>query len=245
MSVPLNFPDALASPREFISRNTRVQATPLLPEIELFLAHEMLPLWQLTENELERSGLPPPYWAFAWAGGQALARFILDNPQMVAGKHVLDLACGSGIVAIAAAQAGARSVLAADLDALACAACKMNAEHNNAQIQVLQTDLITSKAPPKIHRQTNDDYCAAATLSSIEVIVSGDVFYEQPMAEKFEAWLRAMAGAERLVLVGDPHRTYFPQHGVELLQRYQVITTRELEDSDLRNTAVWRIEAPS
>ena len=169
-------------PADFIRGNTALHEAPLIPEIRLHLATEIVPIWQMTEEELEKSGLPPPFWAFAWAGGQALARYILDNPAIVSGKSVLDFGAGSGLIGIAAVE--------------------------------------------------NRGW---------EVILVGDMCYERPLAERIEAWLRRLAGEGVEVLIGDPGRTYLPKSGMEKLVSYAVKTTRELEDTDVRNTSVWRL----
>lgn len=209
--------------RAFVLANTEALSAPLVAEITLRLASEVVPLWQMTEAELEATGLPPPYWAFAWAGGQALARFVLDTRALVRGKSVLDFGAGSGLVAIAAAKAGASSVVAADIDALACAAIALNAEANGVQVSVIAEDVI-------------------GRLDLAPVILVGDMCYEQPLAERIEDWLFAAARRGSLVLLGDPGRTYLPKAGLTRLAHYAVTTTRELEDADVRNTAVYRID---
>lgn len=214
---------AIEHPAEFILENTALQGTPLVPEIQLHLAHEMLPLWSLTEEELDTSGLPPPWWAFAWAGGQALARHILDNPGLVRGKRVLDFATGSGIVAIAAMKAGAASARANDIDPLAIAATQLNAEANGVYVRVSADDLVGQPS----HGWT--------------VVLAGDICYEQPLAGKVEGWLKSLAG-EALVLMGDPGRTHLPKTGMTRMAEYRVETTRELEDNDVRHTTVWQFE---
>ena len=207
----------------FIRQHTRLERTPLVPEIELHLASEALPLWQASEEELETIGLPPPFWAFAWAGGQALARWILDSPEMVKGRRVLDFGAGSGLVAIAAARAGAAEVTAADIDPFAAVAIAVNAAHNQVAVTVLVDDLI------------------GRLDGGWQVVLAGDICYERPMAERAFAWLQALAAMGILVLLGDPKRTYLPKSGLEPLARYSVQTSRELEDSDLRNAIVWRV----
>lgn len=214
---------ASADPQGFIRANTAVASPPLLPELKLHLATEVVPLWQMTEAELEATDLPPPYWAFAWAGGQALARYILDNSNIVAGKRILDFGSGSGLVAIAAAQAGAAEVIAAEIDPFATAAIELNAALNGVAIQALIEDLIGRSGP-------------------WDVILAADVCYERPTAERIEYWLKTLAGEGKLVLVGDPGRLYLPKQGLERLATYSVQTTRELEDADLRRTSVWRME---
>ena len=211
------------TPEDFIKTNAALIAPPLVPEIRLYLATEVVPLWRATEEELARIGVPPPYWAFAWAGGQALARYILDHPDMVRGKHVLDIGAGSGLVGLAAAQAGAASVLAADIDAFACAAIRLNAAANNCEITV-----------------TQDDRIGAA--GAWDVILVGDLFYERPLAERLLAWLEPL---HIPAFLGDPGRNYFPNTRVEKLASYNVQTTRDLEDREIRETGVYRLNSAS
>ena len=210
-------------PRAFVRDNTRLARPPLVPEVALHLASEVVPLWQATEEDLAQSGLPPPFWAFAWAGGQALARFLLDHPDQVAGKRVLDFAAGSGVQGIAAALAGAARVEASEIDPFALAALALNAEANGVALALRGDDLV------------------GALEADWEVVLAGDVCYERPMAGRVAAWLGALAGRGVTVLMGDPGRTYLPRAGLEKLARYAVPTTRELEDSDLRNAVVWRV----
>lgn len=212
----------MTDPREFILANTSLIAPPLVPEIKLHLATEVVPLWRKTEEELEAEGVPPPYWAFAWAGGQALSRYVLDNPDAVAGKAVLDFGSGSGLVGVAAAKAGASSVLSADIDRFACAAIEANAQANSAHVDVTADDIIGS-AP------------------RWQAVLVGDMCYERPLAERLLIWLRELAGHNVLVLLGDPGRSYFPKSGVEKLAVYHVQTTRELEDREIRETSVYRL----
>ena len=208
------------TPESFITANAALMAPPLVPEISLYLATEVVPLWRATEEELEKMGVPPPYWAFAWAGGQALARYILDHPQTVAGKRVLDIGSGSGLVAIAAAKAGAACVLAADIDAFSIAAIGLNAAANGATVCVTQHDQI-------------------GVEGDWEVILVGDLFYERPLAERLLAWLRTL---NRPALLGDPGRSYFPKDRTERLALYNVQTSRDLEDRDIRETGVYRLK---
>jgi predicted nicotinamide N-methyase len=214
----------MTDPAAFIRANTALVAPPLVPEIKLHLATEVVPLWRLTEDELQAQGVPPPYWAFAWAGGQALARYILDHHKIVAGKDVLDFGSGSGLVAIAAAKAGAEPVMAADIDPFAQAAIRMNAIANTAILGTTTSDLIDSDG-------------------NWRVILVGDMCYERPLAERLLAWLtdRAKHGAN--VLLGDPGRSYFPKGGVEKLATYRVQTTRDLEDREIRETSVYKLIA--
>jgi predicted nicotinamide N-methyase len=194
----------------------------MVPEIRLHLATEVTPLWRATEATLATHDVPPPYWAFAWPGGQALARYVLDHPQTVRGRRVLDFASGSGLVAIAAAQAHAAVVTAADIDRHAAAAIALNAAVNRATIDIVTEDLIDRS-------------------SSWDVVLAGDVCYEQPMADRTLAWLRTLAAAGLAVLLGDPGRTYRPRDGLVELARYQVSTSLELETRTLCDTAVWRL----
>lgn len=211
----------IADPTAFIRDNTRVQTVPHTPEISLWLADEVTPIWRLTEEALGEIGLAPPFWAFAWSGGQGLARWLLDNPQEVAGKRVLDFAAGSGLVGIAAAEAGAVSVLCADIDPFCEAAVALNCALNGVALAFTADDLLDAPAP------------------DVEVICAGDVFYEGPMAERVLVWLMQAHGRGIRVLVGDPIRTYFPKSGFDLLAEDQVPTTRELEDLDIKRTRVW------
>jgi predicted nicotinamide N-methyase len=208
------------TPELFITTNAVRMAPPLVPEIELYLATEVVPLWRATEEELEKMGVPPPYWAFAWAGGQALARYLLDHPATVTGKRVLDIGTGSGLVAIAACKAGAAHVTAADIDAFSAAAVRLNAVANGCEIAVTQQDLIG----------TDGDW---------DIILVGDLFYERPLAERLLSWLQTR---DRPALLGDPGRSYFPKQGVERLALYKVQTTRDLEDREIRETGVYRLK---
>ena len=215
----------MTSPAAFVRDNTALIAPPLVPEVRLHLATEVVPLWRKTEEELEEQGVPPPYWAFAWAGGLALARYVLDHPEAVRGKSVLDFGSGSGLVAIAAAKAGAAQVLAADIDAFAAAAIRLNADANGANLVITQEDLIGS-------------------AGDWETILLGDMCYERPLAERLLIWLEEQRRAGAAVLLGDPGRSYFPASGVEKLATYRVATTRELEDREIRETSVYALRQP-
>jgi predicted nicotinamide N-methyase len=212
-----------AERRAFILRNTRLQAPLHAPELRLHLADEITPIWRMTEEELGEIGLPPPFWAFAWAGGQALARYLLDHPSEVEGRTVVDFATGSGIAAIAAKLAGAKQVRAADIDPFSQAAAQLNAEANGVEVDFALADLL-DEAPP-----------------AADLILAADVCYERPLAERVMAWLAAGRDAGARVLIGDPGRTYFPKTGLERLAEYQVQTTRELEDVEVKRTSVWRL----
>lgn len=204
----------------FIRENTALLAPPLVPEILLHLAAESLPIWRKTEDELGEMNVPPPYWAFAWAGGQAVSRYILDNPALVAGRTVLDLGSGAGLAAIAAAMAGAADVLAADIDAVSLAAATINAAANNVTIRTTNENLLA--APPP----------------AFDVIIVGDLFYERALADLVLAFIAAARAP--LVLIGDPQRSYFPRGRFDKLAEYRVPVTRELEDSEIKLTAVWK-----
>jgi predicted nicotinamide N-methyase len=208
--------------RTFILESTLPSATPLVPEICLYLASELLPLWRKTERQLEAEGVPPPYWAFAWAGGQALARHVLDHPELVAGREVLDLGAGSGLVGIAAAKAGASRVVAADIDLFAAEAIALNAAANAVEIAVV----------------TEDQIGGARGWATILV---GDLCYERPVAERLLAWLGEQARRGATVLLGDPGRSYFPEATLERLAVYAVQTTQEIEDREVRETGVYRL----
>lgn len=208
----------------FIRNNTALLPSPLVAEVRLHLATEAVPLWQLTEEALQKKGLPPPFWAFAWAGGQALARYILDNPETVRGRRVLDFAAGSGLVAVAAAQAGARSVLAVDVDQFSVAAIRLNSIANNVTVEASGDDIVGTRLP------------------DIDILLAGDICYEQPLAGRVERWFRDLVDAGIPVIMGDPGRTYRPTGGMRRLAHYAVPTTRELEDNDVRSTDVWLFE---
>ena len=217
---------AIADPTGFIRANTRLLPVPLVPEISLHVADEAVPLWSKTEEELGEAGLPPPFWAFAWAGGQALARFVLDHPAHVVGRAVLDLASGSGLVAIAAMKAGATSVIGYDIDAFARVAIGINAADNNVVVDV-----------------RGDDLLGDAVASDAQTILAGDIFYERDTAERAFAFLAAQAARGAMVLIGDPGRSYLPKDRLRKLAEYKVPVTRDLEDAEIKNTAVWTLKS--
>ena len=216
--------DAEAARRAFVVANTGLLAPPLVPELRLRLADEAVPIWKKTEEELGAMGLPPPFWAFAWAGGQALARYVLDNPALVAGRRVLDFASGSGLVAIAAARAGAGAVEASDIDAFAAAAISVNAADNGVAVAARCEDL------------TGRD-------EGWDVVLAGDVSYEKTMAEAVTGWLETLVRRGATVLIGDPRRTYLALDRLESVAEYRVPVTRELEDSEIKRTGVFRFSA--
>jgi predicted nicotinamide N-methyase len=186
-----------------------------VPEVKLHLAHEALALWEKTEDELSAIGLPPPYWAFAWAGGQALARYVLDNPAHVSAKSVLDVASGSGLVAIAALMAGGKNVEASEIDDFACAAIAENARANSVTRLTTVGDRIDSD-------------------HGWDVVLVGDAFYEKPLADRLLPWLETLKARGAKILIGDPGRNYFPKARFEHLARYEVPVTRALEDARSR-----------
>lgn len=208
-------------PETFIRDNTDVLSPPHVPEVKLRLATEAHELWLKTEEELEEIGLPPPFWAFAWAGGQGLARYVLDCPASVAGKSVLDFASGSGLVGIAARLAGASAVLAADIDPWSETAIRLNADLNGVELAATAEDMIGRD-------------------EGWDVVLAGDVFYDRAFADVLIPWFSALAGRGALVLVGDPGRAYCPRERMEALATYIVPVTRALEDSEVKKTTVWR-----
>ena len=211
----------IADRKAFIRDNTRRLAVPHAPEISLWIADEATELWQRTEDELGQIGLPPPFWAFAWAGGQALARYILDNPKIVAGRRVLDFASGSGLVAIAAAKAGASRVEACDIDAFAIDAIALNAADNGVSIEAHLGDLVG-----------RDD--------GWDIVLAGDVSYERDMAARVTDWLDVLRKRGATVLIGDPGRSYLARERLISVADYRVPVTRALEDAEIKETRVWR-----
>jgi predicted nicotinamide N-methyase len=206
---------------EFIRTNTTPRPVPFVPEITLYQADEPIELWEKTEaTGVEQ---PPPFWAFAWAGGQALARHILDNPALVAGRSVLDLATGSGLVAVAAAQAGAHPVTANDIDPLSLAAAIANAAANNVPVTPIEADLLDSDDP-------------------FGVVLAGDVFYSRQMAARVLPFLRRAAARGALVLVGDPGRAYLPAEGMIRQATYDVPVEVALESVPIRRTTIWQVQ---
>lgn len=206
----------------FITAQTAIGTAPLVPEIRLHLASEITPIWHASEEFLAQTGIEPPFWAFAWPGGQALARSILDAPERVRGRRVLDFAAGCGIAAIAAAQSGAALVEAAEIDPMAVAAIRLNAALNGVSVTALDRDVVGD--PPRW-----------------DVILAGDVCYEAPMTAHILPWLRAMAAAGVEVWLADPGRAYLPREGLEALSRHAVPTSLELEDRTLREVTIARL----
>ena len=210
--------------RSFILQHTRLQRPPHAPELQLYLATEIEPIWRSTEEVMQQTGLDPPFWAFAWAGGQALARYLLDHPEEVAGRRVLDFATGSGIVAIATLMAGAAEVLAADVDPFCAAAVALNAEANGVTIAFTGHDLLPGDPP------------------EVDVICAGDICYAWPLADRVRRWLEAAHRRGTRVLIGDPGRAYLPREGLKSLAAYEIETTLELEDREVRRTGVFTFE---
>jgi predicted nicotinamide N-methyase len=211
----------ISDPAAFIRAETRLRPVPHAPEIQLHVADEATELWQRTEEELGSIGLPPPFWAFAWAGGQALARYVLDHPDEVRGRSVLDFASGSGLVAIAAARAGAAQVLACDIDPFAIAAIRLNAAANGVAIDPIQVDLVGGDG-------------------GWDAVLAGDICYENDLARRAVDWFSNLTRRGATVLIGDPGRSYLPTGRLEALAAYEVPVTRSLEDADIKRTCVWR-----
>ena len=219
--MPPDIAGNATSPSTLIRENTAVIAPRLVPEIRLHLADADLPLYRAGEDALRALGIGTPYWAFAWAGGQALARYVLDNPAVVAGKRVLDFGAGSGLVAIAAAKAGAATVTAADIDPVAAEAMALNRALNGVEFEIDSEDRI-------------------GTVGDWDPLLIGDVCYDKDIADRLFPWLRAQAAAGRTVLIGDPGRFILRDMGLETVASYHAETTGIMEDSDLRNARVWR-----
>lgn len=205
----------------FIRANTALTTPPHVPEIRLHLASEAHDLWKKTEDELQTVGLPPPFWAFAWAGGQGLARYVLDHPESVRCKRVLDFASGSGLVAIAAATAGAGHVLASDTDPFCAAAIRLNAAENGVALESAGIDLIGSGY-------------------GWDVVLAGDVFYDRELAGRLIPWFVALRSRRAEILIGDPGRFYLPRDRLEELGIHYIPVSRALEDAEVKKTTVWR-----
>jgi predicted nicotinamide N-methyase len=209
--------------RAFIRRWTRVQTPPLVPEVRLYLADALMPLWEAMAHDAEDPELPPPYWAFAWAGGQAVARYILDHADEVQGARVLDLATGSGLCAIAALQAGAIEVLGADIDPWAADALALNAALAGVHVSFAGNDLLDDEPP------------------DLDVILAGDIGYEWNLATRGSAWLHRAAARGVRVLLGDPERHHLPPDGLRAVATYEVPTTLDLEQTLTKHTTVFRV----
>jgi predicted nicotinamide N-methyase len=216
--------DAAFDPVAFIKEQTIVGTASLVPEIPLQLATEVTPLWQMTEDRLNHGSLPPPFWAFAWPGGQGMARYLLDHPAVAKDKRVLDFAAGCGIAAIAAMKAGAKSALAAEIDPLAHAAVALNAKHNQVTVGAVH------------------DIEMVKPVKKIDLIIAGDVCYQQHMAARMMRWLWLCVAQGTRVLLADPGRAYVPHEGLMELARYEVPTSRDLEDRDSRTVIIWELD---
>jgi predicted nicotinamide N-methyase len=213
--------------RAFIRRWTQLAAPPLVPEIRLHLADRVMPLWEALARDASEPELPPPYWAFAWAGGQGLARYLLDHPEVVAGRRVIDLATGSGLCAIAALLAGAREILAIDIDPWARDAVALNASANGVHVPFSDEDVLDGEP------------------LDVEVALAGDIGYEWALAVRGIAWLRRMAASGAMVLVGDPERHHLPREGLEAMAVYEVPTAVDLEQVASKRPTVFRVRAIS
>jgi predicted nicotinamide N-methyase len=213
----------VASPRAFVLRSTRLRPVPGLEAISLHLADEVLPLWHAVQVETRDPDAALPYWAFAWAGGLAIGRYLHDHPEAVADRRVLDLAAGSGLCAIAAMNAGASAATGADIDRFAAAAIELNARANGRRIGVARRDVLDDAAP------------------DVDVILAGDCWYDAGLAERVLPWLRRARDRGIDVLVGDPGRRYLPTDALVELATYDVRTTTELEDLALKQGRVYRL----
>ncbi|MCV0426141.1 MAG: methyltransferase [Roseibium sp.] len=214
----------ITDPAEFIRRETKVKPVPHAEEILLHVADEAMDMWLKTEEELGELGLAPPFWAFAWAGGQGLARYILDTPELVAGKRVLDFACGSGLVGIAAMKAGAASCHAVDIDPFALTAAELNAALNGVVLSFETADI------------------TAAALPEADMVFCGDVFYDRVMADSVLCFLDRLQDRNIEILIGDPGRSYLPKSRLTELATYSVPVVGALEDNEIKRTGVFRVE---
>jgi predicted nicotinamide N-methyase len=206
----------------FIATHTRLTKVPFVPELQAYLAEEPIALWEHTERDAGAEQ-PPPFWAFAWAGGQAVARYILDNPDVVRGKHVLDVAAGSGVVAIAAARAGAARVRAVEIDPLAVEAIRLNAVANDVTIAATVEDVLDTEG---------DD---------ADIVFAGDVFYSREMTGRMLGYLKRMTARGATAIVGDPGRAYLPRAELTRVAEYDVPVVESLEDAPIKRTTVWRV----
>ena len=208
----------------FIRAQTRPLPVLSLPSIQLYQADEVTPLWLMTEQDMAIQRLAPPFWAFPWSGGQALARYVLEHPEIVQGRRVLDIACGSGLVGIAAMQAGAASALCNDIDPYAGTAVALNAGLNNVELAFTGANLLTGPVP------------------DVDIILAGDICYEKPMTDAMLTYFRRAAPHKIEVYIGDPHRTYFPKTGLIRLADYDILTNADIEDTAVKPASVWKLE---
>ncbi|WP_417813863.1 class I SAM-dependent methyltransferase [Thalassospira alkalitolerans] len=231
MMIENVFADALVpevdDPRfaDLIDVYTVPARVPLAPEIEMYLATHITPLWQATEDILGVLDIPPPYWAFAWPGGQAITRYILDHPELVRGKKVLDFACGGGMQAIACVMAGADSILANDIDPVAITATRLNATRNDVEFDTTTENFVGTQS----------------TTRRWDVIFAGDVCYQQDMADAVLQWLMNEARLGARVILADPGRTYAPTQNIDELETYDVPVDIAVEDTDIKSTRVWQL----
>ncbi|MCR6660460.1 MAG: 50S ribosomal protein L11 methyltransferase [Asticcacaulis sp.] len=210
--------------KAFIRAHTRPLPVPSLPSIRLYQADEVTPLWLMTEQDMATQRLAPPFWAFAWSGGQALARYVLEHPEIVRGRRVLDIACGSGLVGIAARLVGAESVLCNDIDPYTEAAVGLNASLNGVELAFTGADLLAGPAP------------------DVDLILAGDICYEKPMTDAMLTYFRRAALHKIEVYIGDPHRTYFPKTGLTRLADYDILTNADIEEAAVKPASVWKLE---
>lgn len=207
--------------RRFIEANTAIASPPHVPELRLHLADDAHALWHSTEEELAAMGLPPPFWAFAWAGGQGLARYVLDNPGSVSGRRIVDFASGSGLVAIAAMKAGAAHATAVDIDPFAEAAIDLNTALNDVAVRSLSGQIV-------------------GTSLETDCLLAGDVFYDRSFAEAIIPWFDILLRKDVDILVGDPGRAYLPSNRLHHLATYRVPVTRALEDAEVKRVDIYR-----
>ena len=209
--------------RALVVARTRLQRPPVVPELELHLADDMDSAWASLQAELDDGDLPPPFWAFAWLGGQAVARYVLDTPEVVRGRRVLDLATGSGLCALAALRAGAAQVTAVDVDPFAADAAALNADRNGLRLVVRCADLLDASPP------------------EVDVVLAGDVFYDAQMSARVQPWLLQARAAGADVVVGDPGRHYLPRTLMDERAAYDVPTTRDLEGVEVKRVVVYAL----
>lgn len=214
------------SHRAFVVRHTALRPVPGLEEIRLHLADEVLPLWHAVQLETRDPDAALPYWAFAWAGGLAIGRYLREHPEVVASRRVFDLASGSGLCAIAALHAGASTAIGADIDAFAGAAIEINARGNGRRVTVVGRDVLDEEPP------------------DVDVILAGDCWYEARLAERVLPWLQRAQVRGLEVLVGDPDRRYLPTGALVELASYEVRTTTELEDLERKQGRVYALGPP-
>ncbi|MFA4995140.1 MAG: 50S ribosomal protein L11 methyltransferase [Bdellovibrionales bacterium] len=211
-------------PAGFIQTQTQILSPSIIPEIKLHLAAEFTPLWQLTEDRLRQTNVPPPFWAVAWPGGQGAARYILDNPAVVKDRRVVDFAAGSGLIAIAAMKAGAKSARAVDIDPLALDSVRLNARLNNVVVDISEGLDLTKP------------------YTKADVIIAGDICYQQAMSTTLIRFLRLCVEKGTSVYLSDPGRAYLPHEGLVKIAAYDVPTSRDIEDKDARTATVWKME---